>query len=106
MFSVIIPSRNRPDVLSVAVNSVVAQDFPDYEIIVVDDGSEHRLDSAGLKVPPEARNKIPIVKLDCRCINIPQQDCPECLVRDLIGRAGGLPEVVLKFLIFQQVPSG
>ena len=39
-FSVIIPTRNRPDVLSVALNSVLAQSFEDYEIVIVDDGSD------------------------------------------------------------------
>lgn len=37
--SVIIPVFNRPDVLRRAVDSVLSQTFPGYELIVVDDGS-------------------------------------------------------------------
>ena len=65
-FSVIIPSRNRPEILAAAVNSVLAQDFADYEIIVVDDGSEPRLDFADLQVRSGAQGKIHIVNLDCQ----------------------------------------
>lgn len=38
-FSVIIPSYNRASMLKEAVESVLAQTFTDYEIIVIDDGS-------------------------------------------------------------------
>jgi len=38
-FSIIIPSRNRPGDLAAAVSSVLVQDFSDYEVVVVDDGS-------------------------------------------------------------------
>ncbi len=37
--SVIIPSYNRRPMLKEAVDSVLAQDFEDFELIVVDDGS-------------------------------------------------------------------
>jgi glycosyltransferase involved in cell wall biosynthesis len=37
--SVIIPVYNRSTLIARAVNSVLAQDFKDYEIIVIDDGS-------------------------------------------------------------------
>src|SRR3989304_6203052 len=37
--SVIIPSYNRLPMLKEAVGSVLAQDFEDFELIVVDDGS-------------------------------------------------------------------
>ena len=39
MFSVIIPTFNRAELLSQAIRSVLAQGFGDYELIVVDDGS-------------------------------------------------------------------
>ncbi|MDO5576398.1 MAG: glycosyltransferase family 2 protein, partial [Fibrobacter sp.] len=38
--SVIIPSYNRKSVLERAINSVLSQTFTDYELIVVDDGSD------------------------------------------------------------------
>ena len=41
-FSVIIPSRNRPSLLRVALASVAAQSCDLVEIIVVDDGSDDR----------------------------------------------------------------
>ena len=39
LVSVIIPTYNRADLLRLTLDSVVAQTFSDYEIIVVDDGS-------------------------------------------------------------------
>jgi glycosyltransferase involved in cell wall biosynthesis len=44
-FSVIIPVYNRTDLLLRAVGSVLRQDFIDFEIIVVDDGSEDDIES-------------------------------------------------------------
>jgi glycosyltransferase involved in cell wall biosynthesis len=38
-FSVIIPTFNRAEFLSKAVESILAQTFPDWELIIVDDGS-------------------------------------------------------------------
>lgn len=37
--SVVIPTFNRSDVLSRAINSVISQTFQDHEVIIVDDGS-------------------------------------------------------------------
>ena len=39
LFSVVIPTFNRLELLKQAIGSVMAQAFGDYEIIVVDDGS-------------------------------------------------------------------
>ena len=39
-FSIIIPTRDRPDFISEAINSVVNQDFGDFELLVVNDGSD------------------------------------------------------------------
>ena len=42
LVSVIIPTYNRDWILKEAIDSVLAQDFSDYELIVVDDGSDDR----------------------------------------------------------------
>lgn len=39
MFSVILPTYNREDLLPIAVESVIRQTDPDWELIIVDDGS-------------------------------------------------------------------
>lgn len=39
-FSVIVPTRNRPDLLRRALLSISEQSFQDYEVLVVDDGSD------------------------------------------------------------------
>lgn len=39
MFSIIIPTYNRADLLSQCIESVLAQSFTDYELLVIDDGS-------------------------------------------------------------------
>lgn len=43
--SIIIPVLNRPNWLKMAVESVLAQTYPDFELIVVDDGSTENLDA-------------------------------------------------------------
>ncbi len=40
LVSVILPSYNRADWLRAAIDSVLAQDYPAYQLIVVDDGSQ------------------------------------------------------------------
>ena len=42
LVSVIIPTYNRDWIVKEAIDSVLAQDFNDYELIVVDDGSDDR----------------------------------------------------------------
>ncbi len=39
-FSVIVPSRNRPTLLERALRSIAEQSFDDYEVVVIDDGSD------------------------------------------------------------------
>lgn len=43
--SVIIPSHNRPALLQEAIESVCQQSYPDWEVIVVDDGSQPPMDA-------------------------------------------------------------
>ncbi len=45
-FSVIIPVYNKADTIAASINSILAQEYTDYEIIVVDDGSTDDLTSA------------------------------------------------------------
>lgn len=46
MFSVIIPTRNRPTLLKRALNSVRSQRNADFELIVVDDGTATGFDAS------------------------------------------------------------
>jgi glycosyltransferase involved in cell wall biosynthesis len=46
LVSVILPTLNRIPFLSISVGSVLAQDFPDFELIIVDDGSTDDVQSA------------------------------------------------------------
>lgn len=39
VFSVVLPTHNRAELLQRAVNSVLSQQFSDFELIIVDDGS-------------------------------------------------------------------
>ena len=39
VFSVIVPTYNRSSLLKIGIESVLAQDFPDFELLVIDDGS-------------------------------------------------------------------
>ncbi len=40
LVSVIIPTRNRPELVEVAIHFVLQQDYPNVETVVVADGSE------------------------------------------------------------------
>ena len=55
-FSIIIPSRNRPVELAAAVSSVLAQDFSDCEVVIVDDGSTPPVEPGSL-LPDNADGK-------------------------------------------------
>jgi glycosyltransferase involved in cell wall biosynthesis len=39
-FSVVIPSRNRPELLRSAIDSVLTQTHANFELVVVNDGSD------------------------------------------------------------------
>lgn len=53
--SIIIPTYNRPDLLRQALDSVAAQTFADYEVIVVDDGSTPPIADAVANHPSKPR---------------------------------------------------
>lgn len=53
LFSVIIPTRDRPDLLQLAVASVLAQTVRDFECVVVDDGTVD-----GMPLPVEDRIRV------------------------------------------------
>jgi glycosyltransferase involved in cell wall biosynthesis len=42
---VIIPTYNRKELVNIAIDSVLKQDYEDYEICVIDDGSEERVEN-------------------------------------------------------------
>ncbi len=44
MFSIIMPVWDRADVVSQSIESVLSQTFDDYELIIVDDGSQDNLE--------------------------------------------------------------
>ena len=47
--SVVIPAYNRPSLLQEAINSVVSQSYANWELIVVDDGSNPPLSMSEVK---------------------------------------------------------
>lgn len=65
--SIITPTYNRPDLLQEAINSVLAQSFDDWEMLIMDDGSEP---GAGLVVGAFADPRLRYVRLDHvgRCV--------------------------------------
>jgi glycosyltransferase involved in cell wall biosynthesis len=53
LFSIVVPTYNRAHLIEPTLRSLLKQEFPDYEIIVVDDGSEDATDHvvAGINSP-------------------------------------------------------
>jgi len=49
--SVVIPARNEEDWISLAVEALLAQDHPDFEVIVVDNGSTDRTSEVARRYP-------------------------------------------------------
>ena len=62
LFSLIIPVYNVENYLDYCLNSIVSQDFLDYEIIIVDDGSTDDSASIYARFAAEARVPVQIVK--------------------------------------------
>jgi len=58
-FSVIIPTYNRAALVREAIDSVLAQTYPDFELIVVDDGSTD--DTAGQLAPYRDRGSLTLI---------------------------------------------
>ena len=63
-FSVVIPSRNRPELLHHAIQSALAQSHPDFEVIVVDDGSTDEQATAYGVIAKEAPENVRFVHLE------------------------------------------
>ena len=61
MVSVIVPTYNRPDRLQVALSSILAQTYQDFEIIVVNDGT---IDVSGVIAPLNRDGRITMVRHD------------------------------------------
>lgn len=56
--SVIVPTKNRPNLLTEAVNSVLSQSMPDFEVIVIDDCSQPPADLAQVSTIADTRLRI------------------------------------------------
>ena len=72
LVSVVIPSRDRPDLVAEAVQSVLDQDRP-VEVIVIDDGSDPALVAEGPLSDPRVqiiRNKVPLGPTKARNIGL------------------------------------
>ena len=46
--SVLLPTRDRPALLAVALHCYAEQDYPDRELLVLDDGADHPVDPAAV----------------------------------------------------------
>lgn len=63
-FSIIIPTRNRPALLKLAVESVIRQTFKSFEVIVVNDGSEPQFEDAYKALEHEHRGQVKVLNLE------------------------------------------
>ncbi|MDF1643122.1 MAG: glycosyltransferase [Pseudomonadales bacterium] len=62
-FSVVIPSRNRPELLRSAIDSVLTQTHANFELVVVNDGSDGENEQAYLDLATEYSGKVRFVHL-------------------------------------------
>jgi glycosyltransferase involved in cell wall biosynthesis len=67
-FSIIIPTRNRPALLRLAVESVIRQTFKSFEVIVVNDGSEPQFEDAYNSLEDEFKGQVKVLNLE-RSVN-------------------------------------
>ena len=65
-FTVIIPTRDRPDEFRLALDSVLSQTCADVEIVVVDDGTDEKPREALEKIKIDVGSKVKWVHLDRR----------------------------------------
>ncbi|MCX7097485.1 MAG: glycosyltransferase family A protein [Methylococcales bacterium] len=63
-FSIIIPTRNRPALLKLAVDSVIQQTFASVEIIVVNDGSEPHHEAAYNELAEGYKGQVKVLTLE------------------------------------------
>jgi len=63
VFSIIIPTRNRPQEFQTALNSVLAQTYPYIEIIVVNDGSKKEHKTAYKAIKDRSPNHVHFIDL-------------------------------------------
>jgi glycosyltransferase involved in cell wall biosynthesis len=63
-FTVVIPSRNRPELLREALRSVLAQSHPSLEIIVVNDGSDGEFEKAYASLATAFENRVRFLNLE------------------------------------------
>ncbi len=62
-FSVIIPTRNRPNDFKIALDSVLAQVYPSFEVIVVNDGTSKDHHTSYNKIEQECSDKVKFINL-------------------------------------------
>lgn len=66
LISIVIPTRNRPDLLARAVESVLAQDYRPLEIVVVDDGSTDSTPEVAARYVREHPTIVRLIRQDNR----------------------------------------
>jgi len=62
-FSIIIATRNRPELVKLAVQSVLAQSFTDFEILIINDGSKEEYISAYQSLENILGDKVSFINL-------------------------------------------
>ena len=82
LYSIVIPTHNRPDFLVRAIGSALAQTLPDVEVIVVDDGSQ----------PPAVAptdHRVRLIRLDENRGNAAARNAGLATARGNVDRDGG-----------------
>src|SRR5437764_1052233 len=82
LVSVVIPTRNRPEMLGAAIDSVLAQTFKAYEIVVVINGPENAATPKTFEVATAA---------GCRMVRIEQSRCASKRTMHPVGGRGRAP---------------